>query len=117
MLKPTQIPTAPRSALGRHRPNADRDSLDACINSAKRFDDTVRQAGANIILSNHTDWDRSKFNPPALATRAPSSSSDTVRLKPDTTTNPYVVGNEAARSYLKVAEECATVRLPAELTR
>jgi hypothetical protein len=36
---------------------------------------------------------------PRRATRAPGSP------------NPYVVGNEAARKYLKVAEECATSRL------
>jgi len=62
-------------------------------------DDVVRQAGADIILSNHTDWDGSKVNLPRLATRAPGSP------------NPYVVGNAAARRYLKVAEECATARL------
>jgi hypothetical protein len=59
----------------------------------------VRQAGADIILSNHTDWDGSKVNLPRLATGAPGSP------------NPYVVGHEAARRYLKVAEECATARL------
>jgi len=79
--------------------NADRDSLEAYIRSAQRFDDIVRQAGADIILSNHTDWDGSKVNLPRLATRAAGSP------------NPYVVGNEAARRYLKVAEECATARL------
>ena len=79
--------------------NADRESLQTYIKSAQRFDDIVRQAGADIILSNHTDWDGSKINLPRLATRAPG--------RP----NPYVVGNEAARRYLKVAEECATTRL------
>ena len=79
--------------------NADRDSLEAYIRSAQRFDDIVRQAGADIILSNHTDWDGSKVNLPRLATHAAGSP------------NPYVVGNEAARRYLKVAEECATARL------
>src|SRR5262249_5723097 len=78
--------------------NADRDSLQNYIRSAKRFSDIVQQAGADIILSNHTDWDRSKVNLPLLAKRAPGP-------------NPYVVGNESARRYLKVAEECATARL------
>ena len=79
--------------------NADRDSLEKYIASARRFDDVVEKAGADIILSNHTDWDGSKINLPQLKTRAPGSP------------NPYVVGNNAARRYLKVAEECATARV------
>src|SRR5262245_42113222 len=76
--------------------NADRESLTSYIQSAKRFTDVARQAGADIILSNHTDWDRSKINLPMLAKRASG------------TANPYVVGNETVRKYLKVTEECAT---------
>ena len=79
--------------------NADRESLQSYIRSAQRFSDIVRQAGADMIVSNHTDWDRSKVNLPLLARRAPGSP------------NPYVVGNESVRRYLKVAEECATARL------
>ena len=79
--------------------NADRESLQNYIRSAQRFSDIVRQAGADIILSNHTDWDRSKINLPLLAKRQSG------------TPNPYVVGNESVRRYLKVAEECATSRL------
>jgi metallo-beta-lactamase class B len=79
--------------------NADRESLQSYIRSAQRFSDVVRQAGADMILSNHTDWDRSKINLALLAKRAPGSQ------------NPYVVGNESVRRYLKVAEECATSRL------
>jgi metallo-beta-lactamase class B len=78
--------------------NADRESLQSYIRSAQRFGDIVRQAGADIILSNHTDWDRSKINLRLLAKGAPGP-------------NPYVVGNESARRYLKVAEECATARV------
>ncbi len=79
--------------------NADRESLQSYIRSAQRFSDIVRQAGADMIVSNHTDWDRSKVNLPLLARPAPGSP------------NPYVVGNESVRRYLKVAEECATARL------
>ncbi len=57
------------------------------------------KAGADIILSNHTDWDGSKIYLPRLAKRTPGSP------------NPYVVGTPAVRRYLKVAEECATSRL------
>ena len=79
--------------------NPDRESLQTYIRSAQRFNEIVRQAGADIILSNHTDWDRSKINLPLLAKRATGSS------------NPYVVGNQSVLRYLKVAEECATSRL------
>ena len=79
--------------------NTDRESLQNYIRSAQRFSDIVRQAGADMILSNHTDWDRSKVNLPMLAKRTSGSP------------NPYVVGNESVRRYLKVAEECATSRL------
>jgi metallo-beta-lactamase class B len=79
--------------------NADRESLEAYIRSAQRFSDIARQAGADIILSNHTDWDGSKVHLPRLATRAPGSP------------NPYVVGTPAVGRYLEVAEGCATARL------
>jgi metallo-beta-lactamase class B len=79
--------------------NPDRDSLQAYIRSAQRFSDIARQAGADIILSNHTDWDGSKANLPLLATRAPGSA------------NPYIVGAQGVRRYLTVAEECAVSRL------
>jgi metallo-beta-lactamase class B len=79
--------------------NPDRDSLQTYIRSAQRFNEIVRKAGADIILSNHTDWDRSKINLPMLSKRATGGS------------NPYVVGKESVRRYLKVAEECATSRL------
>jgi metallo-beta-lactamase class B len=79
--------------------NPDRDSIQTYIRSAQRFSGIVRQAGADIIFSNHTDWDGSKVNLPLLAKRAPGRS------------NPYIVGNQSVLRYLKVAEECATSRL------
>jgi metallo-beta-lactamase class B len=79
--------------------NADRASLEAYVQSAQRFDDLARQAGADIILSNHTDWDGSKLYLPRLAARQPGSP------------NPYVVGPAAVRRYLEVARECAAARV------
>jgi metallo-beta-lactamase class B len=79
--------------------NPDRESIQNYVRSAQRFGDIVRQAGADVILSNHTDFDGSKVKLPLAAKRAPGSP------------NPYVVGNESVRRYLKVAEECATARL------
>ena len=79
--------------------NQDRASLEKYIHSAQRFSGIVKQAGADIILANHTDWDRSKIN---LAVLAKGGS-----VGP----NPYIVGNAKALNFLKVAEECATARV------
>ena len=81
--------------------NQDRESVQNYIRSAQRFSGIVKQAGVDIVLTNHTDWDRSKVNLPVLAKRARGTS------------NPYIVGNARALNFLKVAEECATARLKA----
>ena len=81
--------------------NRDAESIRAYIRSAERFSAIVKQAGADIIFANHTDWDRSKINLPMLAKRAPGSP------------NPYIVGNAKVLNFLKVAEECATARVEA----
>ena len=78
--------------------NNDRATLTQYIASAKKFEEIARQAGADIILSNHTDWDRSKNNLPVLA-------------KGPVTPNPYVTNNASVLRYLKVAEECATAKV------
>lgn len=72
------------------------------VDSAKRFSDIVTRAGADVIISNHTNYDGSKTKLPALAARKPGDA------------HPYVVGNESVKRYLKVAEECATARLRAQ---
>ena len=79
--------------------NTNRESVQNYIRSVQRFSDIVKQAGADVILANHTDWDRSKINLPMLAKRAPGMA------------NPYIVGNAKALNFLKVAEECATARV------
>jgi metallo-beta-lactamase class B len=79
--------------------NADRQSLEQYIQSAQRFADIARQANADILMSNHTDWDGSKAYFPRLANRPRGSA------------NPYVVGPEGVRRYLTVARECATARV------
>jgi metallo-beta-lactamase class B len=79
--------------------NADRESLQAYVQSAQRFAEIARRAGADVLMSNHTDWDGSKVYLPRLAPRAAGSA------------NPYVVGAAGVRRYLEVAEQCATSRL------
>jgi metallo-beta-lactamase class B len=79
--------------------NPDQERVQLYIRSAQRFSGIVKQAGADVILANHTDWDRSKINLPMLAKRSPGSP------------NPYIVGNAKVLNFLKVAEECATARI------
>jgi len=79
--------------------NPDRERIELYIRSAQRFSGIVKQAGADIIFTNHTDWDRSKINLAVLAKRAPGSP------------NPYIVGNAKVLNFLKVAEECAKARV------
>jgi metallo-beta-lactamase class B len=79
--------------------NNDRQSLEQYVQSARRFAGLARQAGADILMSNHTDWDGSKVYFPRLATRAPGAQ------------HPYVVGAPGVGRYLDVARECATAKL------
>ncbi len=79
--------------------NADKESVQTYIKSDQRFTGILKQAGADIIFSNHTDWDRSKVNLPTL-------------MKPGASApNPYIVGNTKVLNFMKVAEECATSRI------
>jgi metallo-beta-lactamase class B len=79
--------------------NADRDSLEKYVASAKRFSEIARQSGADILLSNHTEWDGANVKLPAMAKRTAGGP------------HPFVVGNPSVLRYLKVAEECATSRV------
>lgn len=69
------------------------------IKSAERFRDIVAKAGADIILSNHTNTDGSKTKLPALAKRKPGES------------HPYVIGGASVQRFLTVANECAKAGL------
>lgn len=84
--------------------NTDRQAVESYIRSVQRFSGIVKQAGADIIVANHTDWDRSKINLPAIAQRASAKGSSD-------TPNPYIVGNVKVLNFLKVAEECALARV------
>lgn len=71
----------------------------AYADSAARFRDITRNVGADVMLSNHTDYDGSKEKLPAMASRAPG------------TPHPYVVGGDSVERYLTVANECALAAL------
>jgi metallo-beta-lactamase class B len=71
----------------------------AYAESAARFRDIAQQAGADVLLSNHTDYDGSKQKLPAVMARRADES------------HPYVVGNDSVGRYLTVARECALAAL------
>jgi metallo-beta-lactamase class B len=63
--------------------------------SAIRFGDIATKAGADILISNHSEYDGSKTKLPALKLRKPGEP------------NPFVVGKDSVTRYMKVAEECS----------
>ncbi|MFM8533814.1 MAG: MBL fold metallo-hydrolase [Acidimicrobiia bacterium] len=69
------------------------------IESAQRFRGLARAAGADVLISNHTNFDGSKEKLPAMATRKTGQP------------HPYVVGADSVGRYLAVAEECAKAGL------
>jgi metallo-beta-lactamase class B len=71
----------------------------AYAESAARFRELAEQAGADVLLSNHTDYDGSKEKLPAVETRAAGGP------------HPYVVGSDSIGRYLTVAEECGLAAL------
>ena len=72
--------------------------------SAVRFRDIARKAGADVILSTHSQLDKSDIKLRLVEKRKPGDP------------NPYVVGPEVVQNYLTVAAECsaAAVLLPEE---
>ena len=62
---------------------------------AARFRDLATKAGADVLLSNHTNFDGSKVKLPAVKARKPGER------------HPYVIGNDAVRRYLTTVGECA----------
>lgn len=76
--------------------------LVAYAESARRFREVARAAGADIILSNHTAYDGSTVKLPMLNERQPGDP------------HPYVIGVDAVGRYLTVAEECAVATRIAE---
>lgn len=69
--------------------------FDTYAKSADHFREIAEKAGADVVLSNHTEYDGSKEKQPLLATRKAGDP------------NPYVVGKDSVRRYLTVVGECA----------
>ena len=73
--------------------------------SARRFRDVVRAAGADALISNHTAYDGSKMKLPAVKQRKPGDP------------NPYVIGPERVQRYLTTVDECAQAGLRSAAVR
>jgi len=71
----------------------------AYAESAARFRDVASRAGADVLLSNHTDYDGSKQKLPAVRARTAGQP------------HPYVVGADSVGRYLTVARECGLAAL------
>jgi metallo-beta-lactamase class B len=63
--------------------------------SAERFREVVTRAGADVLISNHTELDGSQAKLPALARRRAGDR------------HPYVVGVGSVANFLTVVDECA----------
>jgi metallo-beta-lactamase class B len=79
----------------------DRARFTAYAQSAARLRDIVEKEGADVLLSNHTEYDGSKAKLPAVAKRQPGQR------------HPYVVGTDSIKAYLTVANECAQAAIAA----
>lgn len=77
----------------------DRARFEAYAASAARMRDLVTRRGADVLLSNHTDYDGTTRKLPALRARRAGER------------HPYVVGTDSVRAYLTVANECAQAAL------
>jgi metallo-beta-lactamase class B len=69
------------------------------ISSAERFRGLAEKSGADVLISNHTDFDGTKVKAPALALRRPGQP------------HPYVIGKDGVSRYMTIAAECARAAL------
>ena len=60
---------------------------------------TAARDSADALIANHTNLDGSKTKLPAAINRKPGQP------------NPYVIGTDSVKGYVKVAEECARASL------
>ena len=67
--------------------------------SARKFKQIAANAGADVLVSNHTIFDGSKTKLPALAQRKPGEP------------HPYLIGKDGVQRYLTVVDECAQAGL------
>ena len=73
--------------------------FDTYRRSAQRFGEIAGKAGADVLISNHTNFDGSKTKLPALAKRKAGDP------------HPYVIGHDGVQRYLTLVDECAQAGL------
>lgn len=76
--------------------------LNAYSESAARFRDIAKRAGADVLIANHTRFDGTPVKLPALAQRGAGDP------------HPYVIGSGSVAGYLTVAEQCARAAMVQE---
>jgi metallo-beta-lactamase class B len=69
--------------------------FDQYSTSARKFRDIAARANADVLLSNHPNYDGTTQHVKTLASRKPGQP------------HPYVIGADRVRRFLTVAEECA----------
>jgi metallo-beta-lactamase class B len=69
--------------------------FDSYATSAARFGDLARRAGVDVVLSNHTKYDRSTTKLAMVGKRAKGSA------------HPYVIGKDNVQRFFTIARECA----------
>jgi metallo-beta-lactamase class B len=79
------------------------DQLKAYISSAARFRDLA--STADVIITNHTEFDGTLAKLAAEQKRGPGDP------------NPYIIGNDAVKRYITVAEECAKAEIASRSQR
>ena len=77
----------------------DRFWFETYATSIQRFKDLAAKAGADVLITNHTDVDGTTTKVPMLAKRRPGEP------------HPYVIGSASVQRFLTVAEECAKAGL------
>ncbi len=81
------------------------ESIQHYIDSAVRYQELIASTGADVLIANHTGFDRTPEKLEALANRGPGDP------------HPYVIGTEAVQRYVKTAEECARAELARRLAQ
>jgi metallo-beta-lactamase class B len=79
------------------------ESIQDYIDSAVRYQQLIAARGADVLIANHTSFDRTPEKLEALVGRRSEDP------------HPYVIGTEAVQRYVKVAEECARAELARRL--
>ena len=77
----------------------DQQKLTTYVDTQDKFARMAMAAGANILMTNHTEFDNASIRARIMAVRKPGE------------THPYVIGTEGVTRYLTVMSECAKAQI------